>query len=232
MARVRSIKILPKAEALMVTSATKSAADTLGEISKGIRICGVTKGQFSLLDIIRAILDQTGPADVQLTTWTSGIRDAQTAAWLLNSGVIRSFRMITDRSFPIREPDYCNKLLELFGEESIVCSRIHCKVAIIQNENWSVVIRSSMNLNRNPRFEQFDLDEGADFAKWWCDLFDEVRSHMEPGFRFGSEEVPAAFEAALRQKKEEADNRRRRGFDIGSDFEMNLDDLLGGIDFG
>jgi hypothetical protein len=57
-------------------SGTASAGDIIGPIAPGNDICGVTNGQFSLVDIIEHLLSQTGPADVSIATWTMGIYDA------------------------------------------------------------------------------------------------------------------------------------------------------------
>lgn len=43
----------------------------------GDDICGITNGQFSLIDIIDHVLTQTGPADVAIATWTMGVYDAE-----------------------------------------------------------------------------------------------------------------------------------------------------------
>ncbi|MBK8211603.1 MAG: hypothetical protein IPK78_18260 [Rhodospirillales bacterium] len=51
-----------------------------------------------------------------------------------------------------------------FGEESVRIVRNHAKIARAWNDDWHFLLRGSMNLNWNPRFEQFDITEGgADF---------------------------------------------------------------------
>lgn len=177
--------------------ALRSARQCLGNIERGSRVIGLTKGQFSLLDLIRAVLETTGPAHLIVSTWSTGIRDAENAAWLLESGQLLSVRMITDRSFPTRQPKYAARLVRLFGPDAIHCTRVHAKIALIRNEQWNVAIRSSMNLNRNPRFEQFDLDESAEI----CDFFEawvrELEELHPPGVRFDGAEAEAAFQAAM-----------------------------------
>jgi hypothetical protein len=147
--------------------ASDSAARCLTEFAPGIALTGLTMGQFSLLDLVAAVLEKTGPADVMVSTWTTGIRDIERAAWLLDTGAIRSFRLLTDRSFPQRQPEYCKALINRFGLEAIRSTRTHAKFAVICNEGWNVVVRSSMNLNTNPRFEQFDLDDSAELAAFF-----------------------------------------------------------------
>ena len=215
---------------MRVTAATESASETIGRLFPGVRICGVTKGQFSLLDLIRAVLENTGPAHVEFSTWTTGIRDAQAAAWLLKRGDFLSVKILTDRSFPIRQALYCKKLIEMFGDDAIFCSKVHCKVALIYNDNWSIVIRSSMNLNRNPRFEQFDLDDDPELLAWWREIFADIRKDLKPGIPFGNEQVLEAFQKALvtaetQPKKQDSSN----SWELQSDFD--LDSFLDGMNF-
>jgi hypothetical protein len=124
-----------------------------------VRLTGLTGGQFSLLDIVKACLRVSGPADVVVSTWTTGIRDAEAAQWLLENGAMRSFRLLTDTSFATRQPAYCAALLRRFGSGAVRVTRTHAKFALVFNEAWALVCRSSMNLNLNTRFEQFDLDD-------------------------------------------------------------------------
>lgn len=181
----------------MVFAASAPAAAVVAGLEMGQARCVLTKGQFSLLDLLRAVLDITGPADVRLSTWSSGIRDAETAAWLLESGAMRSLSMLTDRSFPGRQPAYAGRLVALFGESAIAATDIHAKIALVRNEAWSIAIRSSMNLNRNPRFEQADIDADEGLTKYLWDWFDEVLALAPRGIKFEHEESARAFEQAM-----------------------------------
>lgn len=180
-----------------VSGGTLRAIDVIGTIAKGERLIGMTKGQFSLIDLIKAVLRSTGPASVTVSTWTTGIRDAEEASWLLSSGEITSFRLLTDRSFPARQPRYAADLLRRFGRESIVCTRTHAKFAVIRGADLHVAIRSSMNLNRNPRFEQFDLDESPAICDWLDAHVAELTTDATSGFAIDEAAVWAEFQAAL-----------------------------------
>jgi hypothetical protein len=46
------------------------------------------------------------------------------------------------------------------GAESIRWVVNHAKLATIETGEFKLLLRGSMNLNYNPRFEQFDVDEG------------------------------------------------------------------------
>lgn len=189
-----------RAEARSATfriACVESAAQCIGILKPGCRLIGLTKGQFSMLDLIRAVLAQTGPADLILSTWTVGIRDTENAKWLLDTGELRSFRLLTDRSFVTRQPRYCRRLVELFGQECIRASNTHAKFALVRNEQWSICIRGSMNLNRNKRWENFDLDESAELCDFFESLVVELESLSPPGPQPGEDVVEDVFSKSL-----------------------------------
>lgn len=185
------------ASATFRIAAVETASAAIGKMEPGCRIIGITKGQFSLLDLLRAVLAQTGPADVIVSTWTTGIRDAENAGWLLANGDMTSFTLLTDRSFPKRQPKYCRRVRELFGEESILATNTHAKFAMVRNKDWRVVIRSSMNLNRNKRFEQFDIDDSREMYEFFLAFVDEIRRTTPNGITSSEAEVEAGFQRAL-----------------------------------
>lgn len=181
----------------MVAAPVETASECLGVLTPGVSICGLTKGQFSLLDLLRAVLAQTGPADVVVSTWATGIRDAENARLLLQRGQIRSFQLLTDRSFATRQPAYCAAVREIFGDAAIRATNTHAKFALIGNDAWKVAIRSSMNLNKNPRFEQFDLDDDATIYEFFRHHVAEMADLMPAGPVVPHSAVSAGFVAAL-----------------------------------
>jgi hypothetical protein len=192
-----SVALAPsEVEKQLIKAPVGKAEQAIGKLRSGCNILGVTKGQFSMLDLLRACLDQTGPADVMLSTWTFGVRDAEMAAWLVTAGVIRRFRFLVDHSFPQREVKYCKRLRELFGDDCIVLSKIHAKVATVRNDRWNLCITGSMNLNRNPRWEHFTISDDAAA----CDFLDGIEAELRDitGARWDvkDSEVGAAFDKA------------------------------------
>ena len=57
------------------------AARAVEGFEPGVMMTGITKGAFSMLDLIEAIVAETGPADVDVSTWTTGIRGLKTSSW-------------------------------------------------------------------------------------------------------------------------------------------------------
>lgn len=158
-----------------------TATEAIGTIEKNTDTFILTYGQFSLIDAVVAILDQIGPAHVSLSTWTAAHAHLERSAELLGSADLLSFRMIVDRSFQSRQPEYHHHMIELFGAECIRAIRTHAKFIVLRNEHFSVVCRTSMNLNENPRLENIEISEDDDFARFFESIVDEVFREVPAG---------------------------------------------------
>lgn len=170
-----------------------SAVEAIGVLAPGVRRFGIARGQFSLGDLIVAILEQTGPAHLTISTWTAGIRDARSVEWLLQDGRIKSLRLIVDRSFRFRQPKYADEVERIFGAGAVRETACHAKFALIEGGGLRICVRSSMNLNRNRRFEQFDLDEGDPVYSVFAEFADEVFSVAPEGLSADRKLVDRAF---------------------------------------
>lgn len=135
-------------------------------------VFGFTKGQFSLMELLVALLGITGPADVAISVWTAADADLRDAYSFIESGKINRLRLLIDRSFETRQPDYCGTVRELFGDDSVRVASTHAKMATICNEKWNLAIRTSMNLNRNRRWEQFEITNCSEMAGFINSIFD------------------------------------------------------------
>lgn len=141
-----------------------SAAEAVGPITHGMEVYGLSKGQFSLVELIEHVLQATGPADLVVSTWTAAGADLQHTRTLLDNGLVRRARWLVDFSFPSRQPGYCAELRGRFGDGSIRCTANHAKFVTVTNETWAVVIRTSMNLNLNRRLESYEISEDPTLA--------------------------------------------------------------------
>jgi len=169
------------------------AFQAIGKLEPGCEIFGFTKGQFSLMDVITAVLSQTGPARVDISTWTAANADIAHCYQFVTSGKITGARWVLDRSFPTRQADYYRELLNRFRPESIRLTRTHAKFCVIRNEKWDIVLRSSMNLNKNPRFENFEISDDAAFADYFEALVDEIFESPDVGEKPSTPEIDREF---------------------------------------
>jgi len=163
------------------TAKIASAREAIGTISPSSDVFILTYGQFSLIDALVAILDQTGPADVVISTWTAADAHLERSAALLESAQVRSFRMIVDRSFETRQPEYCYHMRRLFGPACIRAIRTHAKFMLIRSDTHNVVVRTSMNLNENPRLENLEVSEDLSLAEFFQGITDGVFSEVPEG---------------------------------------------------
>ena len=148
--------------------------DVIGRIEPGCEIFGLTKGDYSLIDIIEHVLEEIGRSDVVVSTWTAAAADVKRAHDLLTDKRVASLRFLVDRSFPSRQPEYCAGLVRAFGKDTIRMTRSHCKFVLLDSGDLKVVIRTSMNLNENRRVENFEISEDPAFHGFLMELVDEI----------------------------------------------------------
>lgn len=165
---------------------TKNSDIALLGFSKDCRLLGLTRGEFSLIDLIRSVLKKTGKAHIICTTWSAGIKDVHQVKWLMDTDLIYSFKLITDHSYANRQKKYAASIVDLFGKENIRTSEIHAKFVLIHNEDYKVCIRTSMNLNANKTCENFEIDEDVEIFNFYMDFIEHTFGDMPKGFTSSS----------------------------------------------
>jgi hypothetical protein len=157
-----------------VAESFKTAAECIGRIEPGTALFAITRGQFSMIDAALACLDQVGPAAVSLWTWTVAEYEIECLERLRTDGRILAGRMIIDHGARNKNAGLIRQWKAAFGPGSVRYVLNHAKIVTIQNDRFKLLLRGSMNLNYNPRFEQFDLTEGGrDF-----DLVQEIENAL------------------------------------------------------
>jgi hypothetical protein len=162
-------------------SKVTNARDALADFDRGEETYCLTFGQFSLMDAVEAVLDKTGPAHVALSTWTAGGADLTRSAEHLRDARILSLRLIVDCSFGQRQPSYLQHCRGLFGDDAIRTTRTHAKFVVITNDTWNVAIRTSMNLNENPRLESIEVSDDPALAGFLLSIVNELWTEEAPG---------------------------------------------------
>lgn len=140
----------------------KTAADCIGTIEPGSAIFAVTRGQFSMIDATLACLDQTGPADISIWTWTVAEYEIECMQRLRMDGRIKSATLVIDSGARTKNSALIAEWKNSFGDSSVRYVVNHSKIVTIKSDKFKLLLRGSMNLNFNPRFEQFDLTEGGE----------------------------------------------------------------------
>lgn len=158
----------------------KMAAASLGDIADGDNLLVLTSGDYSLIDVVSHILDFTGPAEIDWATWTQGVYDQGMAYKLFNDGRIKNVRWLVDPSMFQRRAELSGQMIERFGVDNFRAVSIHAKFVSIRGENFSVAIRTSMNMNENKKCEHLEITacpEMADFLKNYTDSVFAAYTH-------------------------------------------------------
>lgn len=153
---------------------TETALEAIAGFDHEIEIYGFTKGQFSLLNLIQAVFLYTGPAHLSLSTWTAASHEIESLAAMEARGDIVGQRLLIDFSMARREPAMTAQMRTKLGQQNIRVAQTHSKFCVFQNADWKVVLRSSMNLNMNPRNEDFTLAHDPELATFLNTILDEI----------------------------------------------------------
>lgn len=181
MTKAKSFQAAAPRERRIALVKTSSAASAIGPLLPGMEVFCLTFGQFSLIDAVEYLVHSAGKCQVVVSTWTAAVADAERAKRMLDIGNIERFRLVVDRSFIARQPVYCARVTELFGPDAIRTTRTHAKFALIHNDHWSLCLRTSMNLNANPRLESLEISDDPDLVAFMLEIVDGLYEETPPG---------------------------------------------------
>jgi len=173
----------------------ESATVAVERFTQDVDVFGVTKGQFSLIDLIQAVVAKTGPADLVVSTWTAATADVKSCLEFMQAGQLTGARFLIDFSFQRRQPAVAQAIRDTFGHNSLRVTQNHAKFFMLNAPGWTVTCKTSMNLNQNPRLEDFDLSNdpalNAFLLELVGDLFKRMKAppagELRPGWAAGGE---------------------------------------------
>lgn len=121
-------------------------------------------------DILQWILDQTGPAHVQMTSFSISEEFLRRIFFIEKAGLIRSLDIVLDFKAT-------NKTLILwpFLEQTVencYLASNHSKILLVHNDRWAVSVVMSQNLTRGNRFE-------SGFVSTDREVFDRLHSQVD-----------------------------------------------------
>lgn len=123
-------------------------------------------------DILKWILDQTGPADIKMTSFSISEEFLRRIFFIEKEGLVRSLDIVLD----FKATNKTLKLWPFIAQTVKNCylSDNHSKILLVSNEAWKIAVVMSQNLTRGNRYESgfvstdpsvFDsLDQQLDFV--------------------------------------------------------------------
>lgn len=139
----------------------QTATECIGKIEPGYGLFAITRGQFSMIDAILACIDQVGPCFVSVWTWTIADYEVEVLTRMMVDKRITGGRLVIDGGARTKNADIIAHWVARFGWDSVRYVMNHAKIATVQSDKYRLLLRGSMNLNFNPRFEQLDITEGG-----------------------------------------------------------------------
>jgi hypothetical protein len=157
-----AVNSTPAARRTRAVESFGNAAETIGRCEAGMSLFAVTRGQWSMIDAVLHVLDCVGRSKVSLWTWTVAEYEIQVLSRLRIDGRISSGRLVIDHGARNKNAGIIAEWQQSFGSNSVRYVVNHSKIATVESESGlRFLLRGSMNLNFNPRFEQFDITEGG-----------------------------------------------------------------------
>ena len=133
------------------TAADDAIGEGLATLEAGDVLSWWTDGRWSMHELIGGVLDRTGPARLTVATWTVKEAPLRALKTLQERGQIVRLVGIVDSRNEGTNADAYHYARRFFDQ--VVKVHNHAKIAVIQNERWSVSIVGSANLTKNPRRE-------------------------------------------------------------------------------
>lgn len=146
----------------LLLKATQTLQERWPPVARNQEIHYATAGLWSSHDLLFHLLEQTGPADVWIATWSMTEEPARQLVQKLADSTIRSLQLLLDVRVQVRNPAVYAFIKHQTA--TIRTSICHAKVTVIRNEHWSFSLIGSANYTNNPRIECGILREGADVA--------------------------------------------------------------------
>lgn len=115
-----------------------------------------------MIDAVLHVLDQVVKANISLWTWTVADYEVQVLERLSMDKRLQHGKLIIDHGARNKNATIIANWKKQFGDDSVRYVVNHSKIATIETPcGLKFLLRGSMNLNFNPRFEQFDISEGG-----------------------------------------------------------------------
>jgi hypothetical protein len=155
---------------IRTSKAEQTALEVIGKVEMGSTIHFVSACDWSCIDMLNVILDQIGPAEVTIATWSVSEDATRSLIESCRTGRITRLSTIFDWRIKVRRPEVFE--LAKFNIANIKLSTCHAKTTVIQNEKYQIALVGSANYTTNPRIETGFIccnKEVAEFHKSWMD---------------------------------------------------------------
>jgi len=137
----------------------QAAHEALTEWTPDEHVAMLTKGQFSLVQLLEAVLAKVGPATLALSAWVASPAELDVVVGWVKDNRVASLRLILDLLVQSREPEAAALMRHVFGADKVAFTRNHARFALVETAEHRLVVRSSADLTNNPSFELHSVED-------------------------------------------------------------------------
>lgn len=168
------------AERIRALKRKETAKEFMLPLEPGMHQYGFSKGQFSLIDVIDTLTETLPGGDLDISTWTAAKADLGRLEEIFTSDKVKRLRMLLDFSFQRRQPSLIHSIRKRYGLDALRITRNHAKFLAYKKDEWRIVVRTSMNLNFNPRLEDVDICDNAPLYDFLDDILNQIWKRHDP----------------------------------------------------
>jgi len=150
---------VPEAEHFFSADPSGVMTKHLGKLVPGEDKHYWSYGNFNMMRLLFWILEQTGPTEILMSTYSISPKTLQGVISRREKGIIKDIRFIVDNRVRSLSPKPFALLAANFEYR---CTAIHAKVACIWNEQWKISVVSSQNATDNPKVERGTIHTSAE----------------------------------------------------------------------
>lgn len=154
----------------MICKADIKLQEAMPSIQQGMDYPYASGGDWSTHDLIKHLLQFTGPAHLHAATWSVSDAATQTLVGLCRDGLLLSIRMLVDWRVQVRTPGFLAIARQEFADVRV--SSCHAKCFVLHNQRWCVSCVGSANFTGNPRIEAGHISTSSavgDFHRRWIE---------------------------------------------------------------
>lgn len=151
------------------------ADDAIAEgFGRGCELFLLNKCQWSMIDLLVALVGRIGDCRLSLCAWTGSSPEFGEVKYLVDAGSITSHRWVVYYPCSGINESRVKACVDAFGRENVIVAPMHAKMFTLRNDDFDIAVRSSANLNKNNRFEQFDVSDDAELCDYIDGFVDEM----------------------------------------------------------
>ncbi len=163
--------------ALHAITSTMKLREVTEKVDHGKTVHWVSRGDWSMHQLLYKLLEKTGPADVYISSYAFSEKPARALADMKHNGIIQKLFCVIDSRIDVRSASALAMIKNMADYHKLTTT--HAKVTLIKNKNWLLTVVGSANYTTNKRYETgFICSDAEVFNLHQTWILDELRNDV------------------------------------------------------